>query len=242
VLEELTAEGDCRLLRRNNPYCDPTCEAGFTCDFDGNCMPYPVNQDLGIVTVLGLVQPVVMEPVFPGNTYYDTSLPNPPFTAGEAIKLDMPDGVYGPVALYGIGVETMVGLDEEWVVTENSPLEVSWEPPTGELVRSIVALTLSVDQHGTTPGVIKCDFADTGSGTIPASVIQGLRDSGVTGFPSAALERRTVDKAAAGDGCMDLMVSSPVLVDVDVEGFYSCFSTADCPEGLECNLELQICE
>src|SRR5262245_19407818 len=44
VLEELVREGDCAVLRRNNPYCDPGCDPGYTCDFDGTCVPYPVNQ------------------------------------------------------------------------------------------------------------------------------------------------------------------------------------------------------
>ena len=67
VLEEVQRSGDCYVLRRNNPYCEPACEAGETCDFDGQCLPYPTKQDLGTVTMTGLTQAVSMEPVFPGH-------------------------------------------------------------------------------------------------------------------------------------------------------------------------------
>ena len=45
-----------------------------------------------------------------------------------------------------------------------------------------------------------------------------------------------------GEGCMDFTVSSRAGVAVDVIGFTPCTSTAECPEGLVCNTELQICE
>jgi hypothetical protein len=35
VLEEIARDGDCAILRRNNPYCDPGCDPGYTCAFDG---------------------------------------------------------------------------------------------------------------------------------------------------------------------------------------------------------------
>ena len=28
ILEEIAASGECKLLRRNNPYCDPPCSSG----------------------------------------------------------------------------------------------------------------------------------------------------------------------------------------------------------------------
>jgi len=242
VLEERMAEGDCRLMRRNNPFCDPACDPGQTCDFDGTCLPYPSNQDLGTVTLLGIGEAVVMEPVFPGNTYFNTSLPTPPFVGGELMTLQMPDGVYGPVELYGVGVEMLHVLDDQWTLNSGQKVEVSWDPPAGPVVRSDVHLTLSIDQHGATPGVVQCVFDDDGSGEVPSSVLDALISAGVTGFPSGSLIRQTADKTTAGQGCMDFRVSSPVEVDVDVVGFTPCWSTADCPEGLVCNVEMQICE
>ncbi len=242
VLEEIVSEGDCRLMRRNNPFCDPDCDPGFTCDFDGSCVPYPVNQDLGSLTVDGLVSPVELEPVFPGNTYYDTSLASPPFDAGALITLRMPDGVYGPATMHGVGVDPLVPTDEEWSVEAGVDLRVRWDPPTTEPSRGEIAFSLNIDQHGTTPGTLWCSFDDDGEGVVPAGILQTLVDTGVTGFPSGALARQTQDQAEAAAGCMDLTVSSSQTVAVDVVGFTPCISDADCPDGYECNEELQICE
>lgn len=243
VLEELQAEGDCRLLRRNNPFCDPACEPGETCDWDGECIPYPSNQDLGTVTFKGLGGSITLEPVFPGYTYFDTSLSTPPWTSGELVTLEMPGGTYGPQTLHGVGVDPLVVIDEMWEVEAGRDLTVSWEPPTAAVVRSEVGMVISVDQHGTTPGTLYCTFEDTGTGTVPAAIVDGLIDSGVTGFPSGQLERRTIDRADLSDGgCMDLRLSAPQAMEVDVIGYTPCVSDADCPEGLDCNEELQICE
>jgi hypothetical protein len=242
VLEEIGAAGECRLLRRNNPFCDPACDRSHTCDFDGVCVAYPANQDLGVVTIAGLAQDVAMDPIFPGNTYFDTSLPDPPFAPGELITLDMPDGVYGPLTLHGVGLELLTGTADEWIIEEGRDLVVTWAPPTTEVVRSTVGLSVSIDQHGATPGLLRCDFADDGEGVVPEALIGLLINSGVTGFPTGRISRNTVDSGPVGDGCMDLTVAHPFVVDVDVVGYTPCISTQDCPDGQECNLELQICE
>lgn len=242
VLEELSAEEGCVLLRRNNPYCEPACDPGETCDFEGNCLPWPANQDLGTVTLTGLSAPVEMEAVFPGNTYYDTSLQAPLFEPGALITLRMPGGAYGPATLYGVGLEPLISLDQEWAVEAGRALAIHWQAPAGAVSRGQIALSLNIDQHGISPGTLRCSFEDDGEGTVPAAILQALVDTGVTGFPRGTLERRTQDRAAAGPGCMDFTVSSTVTVAVDVVGFTPCISDADCPDGQECNEELQICE
>jgi hypothetical protein len=242
VLELIGSDGDCEVKRRNNPFCDPSCESGDTCDFDGNCITYPSNQDLGVVTVLGLPEDVEMEAVVPGNTYFNTSLPHPAFSGGELIELQMPGGAYGPVTLYGVGVEDLSAFDEEWRVESGNDLIVTWDAPTGEIVRSEVTLRINIDQHGTSPSSVYCTFEDDGEGTVPSSVVQQLVEVGVSGFPSGLLVRRTADKTAAGDGCTDLEISSRRDVAVDVIGYTPCISDNDCPDGQTCNVEMQICE
>ena len=242
VLEVIGQDGDCEVKRRNNPFCDPACLSGETCDFDGNCIPYPVNQELGTVTVLGLAKGVEMEAVVPGNTYFNTSLPHPAFAGGDLIEMQMPGGTYGPMTLYGVGVEQLNVNDKEWSVESGIDLVVSWDAPTGSVVRSEVTLKVNIDQHGTSPATIYCTFEDDGEGTVPASVIQQLVEVGVSGFPSGQLVRRTADRADAGEGCADFVVSAPRDVSVDVVGYTPCISDLDCPEGQECNVEMQICE
>ena len=58
ALEPVGEGGGCVMLRRNNPFCDPPCQPGTTCDFDGACIPYPSNHDVGLVDITGLVEPV----------------------------------------------------------------------------------------------------------------------------------------------------------------------------------------
>ncbi|GDX79677.1 hypothetical protein LBMAG42_14880 [Deltaproteobacteria bacterium] len=243
VLEPIATEGDCQVLRQNNPHCEPTCDPGQTCDFDGLCVPYPINQDLGTVTITGLVDAVTMEPAFPGNTYYNsTALPHPAITADVAVRLGMPAGAYGPAELFGVGFESLVVSDAGWSITEGADLVVGWAAPKSAAPRSEVVLSVSIDQHGVSPSSLRCVFADTGSGTVPAAAITALVGAGVTGFPNGALERRTVDKAVAGAGCFDFALRSPRTVQVDVGGHTPCVSTVDCPDGQTCNEELQTCQ
>jgi hypothetical protein len=202
VLTEIGNEGGCLLLRQENPRCEPACAAGEACGLDGVCVPYPRNQDLGTVTIGGLVAPVSMDPVFPGNTYFNTSLADPPFSPGLLVTLHMPGGTYGPATLHGVGFQPIAAQDTQWLVAGRD-LEVSWSPPTGEVLRSEVGVEIHIDQHGASPASLHCTFADTGHATVPASLLSELVGVGVSGFPIGTLERRTLDHVdLAGGGCM----------------------------------------
>lgn len=242
ILENIGTDGDCVLLRRNNPHCEPACDPGQTCDWEGECIAYPSNQDLGVVTIDGLAQPVEMEPVFPGNTYFDTTLPHPAMTPGELVTLRMPEGTYGPARMHGVAVDPLTGLAEEWSIEAGVDLELTWDATVTSPARSEVWVSVNIDQHGVSPGTLFCTFEDDGAGTVSGALIEQMVSVGVTGFPSGSIVRRTVDHADAGDGCMDFTVSSRAGVAVDVIGFTPCTSTAECPDGLVCNTELQICE
>jgi len=242
ILEFVASEGDCALYRQLNPYCHPACDAGYTCNFKNECVPYPQSQDLGTVSLDGLTQPLDMEPVTPGYTYYDTDLKHPIFTSGGLVTLDMPAGTYGPATLYGVGVEPMAELAELWTIEDGVDTTVTWAPPTAEVVRSDVYLTVNIDQHGVSPASLYCVFEDDGDGTIPGSLVSTMVASGVTGFPTGLASRRTADSVSLSAGCMDLTVASPRTVAVDVANYTPCVVNEDCPPGQECNFEFQICE
>ena len=241
VLTEVFAEGDCRLLKRENPFCDPPCASDETCSLDEECVPYPENQDIGVVEAFGLSAAVTMNPVQPGNTYFDTKLPHPGFGDGDLVELRGGGGWAGDFDLHGVGGTPIVPGEEEWIVTEGQPLQVTWDVPTTGS-RTTVGLSLNIDQHGTSPVTVRCVMVDDGEGEVPASVIQSLVDAGVTGFPSGSLSRRTADLTRVEAGCFDLVVEAPSTVSVDVSGYTPCDSNDDCPPGQVCNLELQICE
>ncbi len=241
VLEEVAAAGDCLLMKRNNPFCDPPCAGDETCDFDGSCIPYPEPLDLGTVTVSGLSAPVSMDPVMPGYSYFDTSLPHPAFEPMALITLKSGAAALEPFTLHGVGVHQLAFGGGGWIVDEGQPLAVSWTPPAGES-RATVDLRLNIDQHGISPVTVWCAFDDTGQGEIPVAVIDALFAAGVSGFPNGNLRRRTADSTSVDGGCVDLTVSSPRAVDVDVAGYIPCDGPEDCPDELECNEITGLCE
>jgi len=243
ILENVGEDGTCKLLKRNNPFCDPACEASETCDFDGSCIPFPEGQELGEVTVGGLLKDVCMDAVVPGYTYFDTDLPFPAFTTGELIELRTGDGgAFPAVEMHGIGVEDLTLSEPEWVLFESQDLVFNWTPPTAPVVRSQIHVQLNIDQHGLTPIQMFCEFEDDGQAALPDSLITQLINFGVTGFPNATVTRRTIDSVDMGGGCVEFVVKSPIQPDIRVDGFIPCVSDYDCPTGQTCDTLIQICE
>ena len=241
VRELVVAEGGCQLLRRNNPFCDPGCQPGFTCDWDGTCIPYPAALDLGTATIEGLAAEVSMDPVQPGANYFAVGLPLELMVPDQPIVLRTSGGARDPLELRGFGVEPLVlPTNAEWVVEEGEPLLVTWEAPTGDAPSEIL-VSLNIDQHGVSPVTMFCVLPDTGSGQVPASVMDELFAAGVSGFPTAQATRRTADSLQTEAGCVDFLARSQRPVAVDVEGYIPCDAGTPCPEGLKCNLAIGLC-
>ena len=241
VPEEVHEESGCRLLKRRQLFCNPSCGATETCDEGNSCIPSPLNQDLGTVTVGGLNAAVVMELIPPTNIYFDSQLPHPAYDPLAVISLRSTDGYYGVLELNGIGVHRLEIPDEIWVVEPGEPLSLAWTSPPAE-VRSRILFSLNIDQHGNTPLTMYCDFADTGTATVPASVIDALLSYPTSGWPAAHLRRRTADRVEVTGGCVDFIVSSPKTGDVRVAGHTPCDATTPCPPGLTCNIPIGTCE
>ena len=108
--------------------------------------------------------------------------------------------------------------------------------------RSHVSLRLSIDQHGTTPVSLVCEFEDDGEASVPADLIAELIQYGVTGFPNADLIRETADKADMGPGCVDFKLQSVATPVIRVEGFTFCTNNNMCPTGQTCNTLLEVCQ
>ncbi|MBC8069487.1 MAG: hypothetical protein IAG13_14215, partial [Deltaproteobacteria bacterium] len=234
VLEQVGADGSCTLWRRNNPFCDPGCAAGETCDFDGNCLPYPAYHDVGVVTVTGLEKPVMLDPVPPTFSYFDTMLPHPGFEPGALITLATTGGDYSPVLLHGIGVEMVVPAVDEVHLERDTPIEMEWTPGDA---RTTLRLQLAVDQHGTSPLAMICSApADAGTLTISGELVTEFLDSGISGFPSADFFFETVDSVDIEPGCVDFVVRSRDSVMVWVQGHTPCNSDPDCPKGQTCDV------
>jgi len=242
VLEPVGTEGDCVLLRQNNPFCNPSCAANETCDFDGSCVPYPLEQDVGTVTLDGLSEPIEMTPTPPGFSYYATGLDNPPYAPGDLLTLTATGGErIAPFQLHGVGGTPLETDGEMWIVDRDVDTLLHWTPPE-EGARTRVHALISIDLHGITPVQLECDFADTGQGTVPGSLLSQLIDFGVTGIPTGKITRWTVDSTHQGDACIDFSIAWTKNPEVDVIGFTPCHEDADCPPGETCNEALEICE
>lgn len=240
VLEQVGQDGECVLLRRNNPFCDPTCTAGETCDFDGMCIPYPANHDVGVVSVDGLLQPVSVDPTPPTYAYYDTSLPNPAFEPEAAVRLDAAGGDYEAFTLYGFGVDMVAPTAVELMLSSGMPVTVEWTPSGSAHAR--LHLVLSVDQHGLTPVQLVCDGDDDGSLEISAALVTQFLDFGVSGFPAADYYLQTADSVDIAPGCVEFVVRSHEQTPLSVAGHTPCNGPDDCPPDQTCNIMLQTCE
>ena len=237
VLQPVAQVGDCRLLRKENPFCDPPCGAGQLCDHDGSCVPYPANQSVGSVTVTGLKVPVSMEPNATAG-YADTTVPLPMFDPGAQIDLTAAGDVLEGFSMTAWGVEELEVPEQLLTMTKGAPLDVSWTPWDGP---ARLYMLLNVDQHGNSPGSLICDVPDTGSYTIDAELITKLLELGVSGFATFDLYRRTVDSAMLAPGCVELRVFSYRPGQLSVEGHVPCFNDKECPDGETCDVAVNTC-
>jgi hypothetical protein len=245
VLEEVQKDGSCVLLKRDPPVCSPACQVGTqVCGLDDMCHPAPRNQDLGTVTVSGLTRPVSMQPDSQ-NGYFDTDFSAAPFAPGALIQLDAAGGATVPAfTLRGIGVVPLELAKLEWVLVPGQPFAVEWTASGRTDLR--VHLRMNVDQHGNTPIALECDVPDTGSFTIPATMIDALLAAGISGVPNAKIERHSLDSKTVGPGCVELVVRSQVgepRLKLRIEGVDTCPAPAHmCPPGKTCNTMTEICE
>lgn len=239
ILEETRAEGDCTLLRRNNPFCDPACTPGETCDFDGTCIPFPERQDVGVVSITGLSTAVELSPLEPGNDYF-TQIEHPGFAPGDLIELTSTDGHYGRLRMHGYGSAPIAPAGDMWTMAEASALSIAWDAPASPS-ESRVVVRIQIDEHGTTPVALHCDFVDTGAAEIPSTMIDELIGTAVSGYPSATIARRTADSMDVDDGCVEFIASTPRTHPLRVIGYTPCENDTHCPEGQTCDVPNQTC-
>ena len=237
VLQPKETQNGCTLMMKKNPFCDPPCGAGNLCNHGGECVPYPVAQNIGTVTVTGLLKDVSMEPGAT-NMYSDSTLPFPCYEPGAKISVTATGGDLTGFTLNGTGVATLEIAAGELLAEKGKDLQVTWTPAEGE---GKIHMRLNVDQHGNSPVTMVCDVDDTGTFAVPGSLVTTLLEYGVSGFATFDIYRRTVDSVTLGVGCVELRVLSWAQGKVVVEGHVPCFSDKDCPEGETCKVEINTC-
>jgi hypothetical protein len=243
VVWELAAEaGECRLLTPRVPFCSRSCGGSAACVEDETCQDYPSPVSAGDVLVTGVATTrgetsFTMAPI--ANNYQPpagTMLAYPAFAEGDEIALEAAGDELGAFALAAPGVAQLQLLADELALDPAADLLLEWTPPGGSA--STIAVKLDISHHGGTKGILECEADDTGSLAIPASLVAGLIDLGVAGFPSITVSRRSTGSAVTALGRIDLVVSSQVTRPVLVDGVVSCSDDAQCPDGQTCQPDL----
>lgn len=228
------ASGGCRLFKASAPFCDPGCTGSDVCAANGQCMHPPARQNLGSVTMLGLGDgEIELEGI--ANAYglpTDVSLPYPPAPEGTDITLTVDSGPYGPFAITSKAVAPLLS-SSTFIMERGKAMQVSWTPPGNPDVARM-RVYVDISHHGGTKGKIDCDVPDSGSLEIAASLVTGLMDLGVAGFPKILLHRVSSATAAVATGVVRLEIDSLVERQIQIVGFTSCSTDADCPAGKTC--------
>jgi hypothetical protein len=246
VSTELQSEAGCRLVTYPNPVCNPPCEASTQdCAPNNQCLPKPVAHDVGSVIVTGLARAVEMTANANTGSYRPPApaLPHPGFAAGADLRVSASGGDYQPFELRGWGVEAFQFTGETVDVSAGTPVSLSWAPPTQAGPARIRAV-LDINNHGSSNTSIECDFPDTGSAQIPASLLDALIARGTSGFPTLGITRRTATSTQIEPGCVQLIVTTYSMnsIDVTLPGLVSCNEDNPCPDGLTCKPIERYCE
>jgi len=243
IWEEAAANGDCRLVTPRIPFCEQPCGGGALCVEDGECQPYPAAIGVGTVHVEGLQTTggqtsLSMDPVA---GYYQlgggVGLVYPPFAEGDDVTLTAGGSASAPgftLAARGIGP---LEVTSEILRLDGEPMVLEWTPP-GQAGLATISVAIDISYHGGTKGQVLCDAPDTGSLEIAASLLDGLKALGVSGFPKAEIARTAVGSADPPDQ-VDLVIVSRVTKMLEIPGVVSCNEDGDCPEGQTCQFDFR---
>ncbi len=239
-------EGECQILEKLNPFCDPICELGMQCSIDEECISMIRLVPVGTVTLTGIGDAITLGPN--SADYYQIPqvdlpfhLANPPFEVDARVRFQASGGEGPAFDLRGIGVTPIELPAKNPFIRREEPLLLEWNAPAVE--GATVRLLVTVDQHGVGSAFkLQCLVPDTGSYTISAEMIEAFLNGGLSGFPNLEVERFTADRIELDVGCTEMRTQSKTTSGVTVEGHTPCNASTPCPKGFECNLATETCE
>lgn len=210
--EQVVPDGSCELLMPLSVVCDPACGDGQTCAPDGTCADTQQVVSAGTLTVAGTSAGNSEIPQSSLGTYelhQQSSLLGGPgqidITAtGSAdfpafdISLDAPQGRLTPDGSSETG---WPGL------ASDQDLALTWDSPDAD---SRVRVSL-LDDSGA--AAIVCDAADTGSLTVPGSLVSQFLTAGDFSLPGggqSVVERYRRTILDVDDRRIDVMISSGI--------------------------------
>jgi hypothetical protein len=238
VFERSAEAGGCVLLTPKTLFCEAGCASGTTCGEGGTCVPYPSKLSVGTVKVTGLKTGVEMTASAPTWFYLNKgTLPHPAYDPGAAILLEAAGDATEALSLRGFGVEALSTTQTSAALDRGKALSLAWDPPA-DAGPARVFVKLEIATHGGSPGRVECHALDTGALDVPSELVDALLDRGYSGFPSVGLTRRSADSVNTSLGCVELVVRSSAVLDVEIEGLISCSSQEDCPDDQVCREDL----
>lgn len=238
--EMIDEVGDCQLFVPDTPLCDPECAVGEICAPGDACMRVPAKQSAGAVTVTGLGEPIALEDKVAGNYTLPTGLtrPYPPCAEGDAITFAVEGNGHDPFMLEVPCVATL-DAPEPVTIEGGAPIELRWAAPTMPELANLHA-HLEIAHHGGKRGQLECDTTDDGELDIDATLIDGLINLGVSGFPTIVLTR-SASMSGSGEASehVSLTVSASYESPVTIPGVISCTNNSECPDGQSCGMDLR---
>lgn len=250
IWELAQEDGDCQLLLPMAPFCDPGCGAEI-CQPDNVCVPYPVGQNVGEVTLSGVKletgeSTLVLKEV--AKNYQPpagTRFAFPPFAEGDEVAFHAAGADYPGFDVAAPAVAPLSLTSTDFALDEGKAFALTWDA-AGDPSASRVHVKLNISHHGGTKGEIKCDTDDDGELTISAEMMTELIGLGVAGFPTVEVTRASRSVASTSRGRIELVVSAFVGHGVSIAGLDSCTATScdagsecvPCPEGKTCQSDL----
>ncbi|MDD9965262.1 MAG: hypothetical protein OXR73_03485 [Myxococcales bacterium] len=233
-------EGACRLEIPDFPFCDPECPRAQVCVAGDVCSQDPVAVDVGTVTVFGLrtkdgsEEPVTLMRIGPNyQPSASVALDYPPVAPGAPLRLEASGGDHEPFEVGTTGIaELNAERDTPIPFERDRPLRVSWIAAAGE--RSTIEAVVDISHHGGVKGRIHCAADDQeGHLEVPVSLVTGLYDLGVAGFPIVRLTRSAVGRT----GDIEFAAEQSLELNLAIPGITSCLGHEDCPDGQACRLD-----
>lgn len=245
--EVVREEGDCKLLKPYNPFCEVPCKSGYKCVEDDSCRMEPTAISVGTLTMSGLItskgtDPFTMDHL---NYFYQLSgisLLYPPFNEGDTITLSASGSEDSPAfTLKACGFKPLTMLTGSQIPCgDGEGIDLSWEPPTHD-IGTRIHIVIDITYHGGTKAMIEAYTDDDGSFSVSGEMMDALKDFGITGFPRVDITRITTstDTTARAKFTMESTITPIGLV---IPGINQCNGDDDCGEGQHCNTTNRLCE
>lgn len=213
---ETMREGNCRLLTFQVAQCDPYCDG--ICVDTNECVPWPTYASAGRVELEGLKSSLALVPEPPLDYYNPSSFPVPEdlFDTCDSITATAAGAEVPAFSVSAVGVDDLspdvTGVNI--TLEDEKDFTLTWEP-SGCDARVRLTLNAPNQAHGLPyAAIIECDGPDTGSLTVPRSLIEAFPASSgqaicvLIDCPLSTFTRYTRGTASIGDDEVELIVAS----------------------------------